>query len=294
MAITIADIKNRAYIADEVMLNDVQDVDMISDLFNEIDTDGAAGAEGGVSAVPVFALTLLFSTAAAQVGGDANPVNPIQVGGNVNVVATHTNRVSTRASGKAAGKKVGVGASVALTIVVDRTIATTSRKINAGGSVSFKAKGVSQSSSTAEAGANGGEEEEEEEEDGDGDPETGGIDELLIKYLGLLNNLQKVQNNIDGKTVPKAETSEGKVNVAGAVAVNVVDSITEAFIPDNGKINAGGRVTLEASNNVDSQAVADSSAVDSEIGVGVAVAINAATVFNQAYIGKNAKSLPEN
>ena len=48
--------------------------------------------------------------------------------------------------------------------------------------------------------------------------------------------------------------------------------------------NAGSK-----SNNVDSQAVADSSAVDSEIGWPLAVAINAATVFNQAYIGKNAE-----
>ncbi|MGI6449138.1 MAG: hypothetical protein ACOX3R_02270 [Desulfitobacteriia bacterium] len=96
------------------------------------------------------------------------------------------------------------------------------------------------------------------------------------------------------KTPQKAETSEGSIDVGAAVVINIVTTINQAYIPEELEITSGGTLTIEASGNTDSEAKADGSAVKEDpenptnVGVGVAVAINVVTIVNQAYIAQGA------
>ncbi|MEX8518634.1 MAG: leukotoxin LktA family filamentous adhesin [Leptothrix sp. (in: b-proteobacteria)] len=91
-----------------------------------------------------------------------------------------------------------------------------------------------------------------------------------------------------GKATPTASTSSGGVSVAAAVGVNVGTSTTTATVGASRTVNAGGALTVKSSNQTDASASADGSQVDSgntQVGVGAAVALNAALVTNQATIG---------
>ncbi|HUX25249.1 MAG TPA: LEPR-XLL domain-containing protein, partial [Burkholderiales bacterium] len=87
-----------------------------------------------------------------------------------------------------------------------------------------------------------------------------------------------------------AKTSQGSVNVAGAVAVNVDTGTTSAYL-DNATINTSGAATVSAGSTdqvtltADGSQTGDTSANSaSEQGVGVAVAVNVADRSDLAYL----------
>jgi hypothetical protein len=297
----------KAYIADGIALSGaISDVILGAELESQTEAKAESGA-GSTSATSIngaVALNVSISSVEAYLGISSEALN---AGGDVTVSARNINQVSGEASGVAAGSKVGIGIALVINVVTDKTLATTKRNIRADGSVSFKAEGASGSSTTAKAGTNGGEEEKEEDDEGgsDGNADTSGIDEKINKLLGFLNKTSEEkgiekkasdgdEGKIPEKTPQKAETSEGGVNVAGALAVNIVSSSIEAYIPTGIVIISGGKLTIKASSNTDAEAKADGSAVKADknspakVGVGVAVAINVANTKTLAYIESGA------
>jgi hypothetical protein len=297
----------KAYIADGIALSGaISDVILGAELESQTEAKAESGA-GSTSATSIngaVALNVSISSVEAYLGISSEALN---AGGDVTVSARNINQVSGEASGVAAGSKVGIGIALVINVVTDKTLATTKRNIRADGSVSFKAEGASGSSTTAKAGTNGGEPAAE-----GSDPSTtpegeeSGVDKEINKQLGFLNKTSEEkgiekkasdgdEGKIPEKTPQKAETSEGGINVAGAVALNIVTSTIEAYIPSGITIVAGGPLILKANHNTDSAAIADASAVDPDsaktggkIGVGVAVAINVATTKALAYIDEGA------
>jgi mucin-19 len=288
VAVAIASIINNSFISDYAKIfGQINDITLEANAANTVITNAYAGAAGGWAAVPVLALALLFSQSLVQVRSGEE----LDIEGDFKATATSKNKITNKASGKAAGSSVGIGAALAVTVVTDRTIASVSRPINARGAVTISAESTTSGITNAEAGANGGEGEDDGEGDGeegsdDGDPEPGGVDKLLDKKLGFLNSKS---DSAPAENPQKAETDEGKVNVAGAVSLNIVISTTQAFIDEGVAITAGGVLSVHASANADSEAIADGSAVGgASVGVGVAVAINVPIILTEAYIGKDA------
>ncbi|MGI6449132.1 MAG: beta strand repeat-containing protein [Desulfitobacteriia bacterium] len=309
-----------AYIADGAILTGAKDLTISASLDNTTLTEASAGAQAeadastGVSVNGAVALAVVVNDVKAQAGTPGTI--PLEITGNLILQATNINRVNTKASGKALGSKVGVGLAVALNVVVDNTIATTSRALIAGGDITFKAQGATSSSAVAEAGVNGGEtgesgegEDQSKGTDGtDGSDEEGDVDKKVNKHLDFLNKTseekgidskeddnpedEKDETKVPEKTPQKAETSEGSIDVGAAVVLNIVTTINQAYIPEDLEITSGGTLTLEANGNTDSEAKADGSAVKEDpenptnVGVGVAVAINVVTIVNQAYIAQ--------
>ena len=76
------------------------------------------------------------------------------------------------------------------------------------------------------------------------------------------------------------------VGVAGAVAINIVGSRTEAYLASGSSVNAnGGDVSLASVNTLAASAVATSKSEDgSKTGIGAAVAVNVAPVKTRAEI----------
>ena len=80
---------------------------------------------------------------------------------------------------------------------------------------------------------------------------------------------------IDILTGLSASTSDGKVSVAAAVAVNIADSQALATIPAGLTIASTGELDLIASNTTSATATASGNATGTaQVGVGAAVALN--------------------
>ncbi|MEX1660830.1 leukotoxin LktA family filamentous adhesin [Thioclava sp. 15-R06ZXC-3] len=89
----------------------------------------------------------------------------------------------------------------------------------------------------------------------------------------------------DPEYQPYESTSEGKVSVVGAFALSDLTSTTTASMTSDraSDITAGAAIRTQTSNSAD--VTADGSALDSNVGVGVAVGINLAKVQNNATLG---------
>jgi hypothetical protein len=308
IALTIANIDSSAYGEDGVIINGANNIILEIDSTSQAQTESEAGAAGGMATVPVLAFGIILSQGRVGFGKG----NKLQLGGNLIAKARNISKSETKASAVMAGSKVAVGAAVAIDINNNKTLASTARNIEAGGAVTFHAQGAARGHSNANAGSKGGSSESDVSDDdpdgADGDESTSGIDEMVNGFMSFMNGMAEKQGiekekseedpdagSIPEKTPQSAETSEGGVNVAGAVALNIVTSTIEAYIPSGVSIVAGGPLNLKASHNTDSAAIADGSAVDPEsaeaggkIGVGVAVAINVATTKALAYIDEGA------
>ena len=82
----------------------------------------------------------------------------------------------------------------------------------------------------------------------------------------------------------KAETSEGSVQVAATMVLNIQNNTALAQIDAVNSIDVGGKVTVSTRHDTDGVIMADASATKSTTGVGVAVAINTVTYSNIAEI----------
>ncbi|RPI90243.1 MAG: hypothetical protein EHM40_18845, partial [Chloroflexi bacterium] len=246
IAVTVSTNICKASIENGAIITGADDLTLTSNADNEATTDATSGAAGNVAVVPVLAIAVIVNRSTSQLGTGGK----IILAGNLAAEAEHTGKTSTTANGEAAGGSVGVGAAIAVTLAIDQTVASTARSIEAGGTVTFSAVGAGASSADATAGANGGEEDEGSTPDEDGDPSTGGIDEQLNSLISFMDLLATEYDADDAETPDetpqKAESEEGSVNVAAAVALNVAVSTIQAYIADGVEIIAGGALTLQA------------------------------------------------
>ena len=264
IAITIETVKTLSYIDDDAVVTGANNITISASSDNTTETSAVSGTAGGVAIAPELALAIFTSQTEGYIGSGS----ALAVGGDLLIDASHNSTTGTSSNGSTTGSAVGIGVAVSINVVTEKTRSTTRRTINATGNVTLRAQSSSRNTGRTEAGATGGEgedEEEEEDEGGeDGDPDTGGIDEMLNGLLDAFVTVAE-SNGAEGQGAPKespesAETSEGKLNVAAAVALNVVSSLTEAFIPAGVTVTAGGTLTLAVSGKTDAEAKADASA----------------------------------
>ena len=88
-----------------------------------------------------------------------------------------------------------------------------------------------------------------------------GLVDLTTKGSGSPHSFKQIQPGAVDDPLPSAETSQGAVSVAGAVAVNVERASSRAFIGDGRIILAEGSLSIASTSNVDAAATADGSAV---------------------------------
>ncbi|MBW6507438.1 MAG: leukotoxin LktA family filamentous adhesin [Rhodobacteraceae bacterium] len=260
-------------------------------------TKAEAGSSGGVSITPALALSLINNTTTARLGsGGAQSAS-----GAVSISAAQHSTITTEASGKAAGSTAAIGAALALALVDDRTTATTARNISAGGAVSFSASGVSDSTLTATASAAGAKDAEDEDAAPDSTGEsvdksatrefTAGSGKQQASGVGSADQQSSTSTAAADEDGRSAKSSEGKVAVAAAVAINVQTSQVQALVPDGVSITAGGAITVASGATTSGSATSDGQAVKgedggtSQVGIGVAVSVNVVKETNTAYLG---------
>lgn len=297
VALNILANRSVAEVADGVVLTGPGDLTLAAAATHVAVTKAEAGSAGGVSITPALALSLINNTTTARLGTGGTQT----VAGAVSISATQSSLTTTEASGKAAGSTAAIGASLALAIVDDRVLATTARNINASGAVSFTASGISSSTLTSVASAAGA----KDADDADAAPASTGesVDKSATTEFksgadrqqksGVGDSSQRgaantAANDEGGRS---AETSEGKVAVAAAVAINVQSSEVRAVVPDGVSITAGGAITVASAATTSGLATSDGQAVKgadggtSQVGIGVAVSVNVVKEINTAYLG---------
>ena len=245
-------------------------------------TNAVAGgaSDGGVGVAGAVGISIANNSTSAVLGAGT----ALTAAGSVMLSATHTGSTTSKSKGDTKSGSVGVGLSIAVTVANDDATATTKRSISAGSGVEFGAVSSSTSSADATASAEGGKDE---------DSSSGDVDTKVKKQLDHGDMVGKDKLGEDGGTndaeAPSAESSDGKVSVAGAVGVNIATSRAHAYVPNLGSVSAGGELTLRASNNTDASAKADGSTTgDASVGVGVGIALNIGVAEAVAYIGSGA------
>ncbi|MCX5734321.1 MAG: LEPR-XLL domain-containing protein, partial [candidate division NC10 bacterium] len=212
-----------------------------------------AVASGSTAADAAVATSIVHGSAIIQV----TDTSAFNVGGALSLSAANTRTVTTTADGTAGGA-TAAGGSVAVAVVSGDTevYLDDNAKVESAGSISISAAKLDSITTTAKAASGGA-------TDGGGATQT---KSRLSEY--------------------DAETSEGAITIAGAVAVTDLTSSTRAYLATHQTVTTAGQLSLESLDHSDASASADGSATGSaSTGVGVAVAINLAHVSNTAYLG---------
>src|SRR5437899_4591438 len=213
--------------------------------------DGTPGADVAVAGA------LISSTATVSVAGSTS----ITATGDLTISAT--NLVAASASGDASAATGGAG--IALANVTQRTSASiggSATVVAANLNVLADSDGSVTSTSRASRGGSSG------------------------------NDASPASRTANGPTdtTGNAHTAEGDLQYAGALSFSRLDSATEAYVAGSaGAVHVtttGGEQKVNARSKAHSSAVADGGPVDSSAsGVGVAIAVNLATVTTTARLG---------
>ncbi|MBL8225533.1 MAG: leukotoxin LktA family filamentous adhesin [Chromatiales bacterium] len=278
VAVNVASNAARAELADGAGLDGAGSLSLLANGSFTTSTEAEAGSAGGIALTPVVAVTLADNRSIARIGSGL----PLVLAGELLVEASHTGLTTSQAQAEAAGDKVAIGASVAVNVASDVALATTLRDVEStGGGITFRATSAAATDASAKASAKGGKEETE------GETPEDGVDQEVGKQLSVGQGQQKGDSANQSQQPGSAETSEGKVSVAAAVAVNVADSTASAYIGDGRMVTADGALALEARNDTDATATADGSSAGSTatVGIGAAVAVNKVTADTGAWVG---------
>ena len=241
-----------------------------------------AGVSAGSAGVPVAAVDVTGGSAEAYLG-KLNDGAKLTVGGEVTVSASNISSHDLSADASAAGKGVGVGAAIDVSVVSDKANARMNQSVDAAGSVTVSAKTESILSSAATASASGG----QKTADGGKNPDeqADGLLGIASKLAGKNGSKSVSQDDIEGaksENRQKAETSEGSVGVAGAVAVNVQKSVSNAEVMKDVDVKSAGELAVTALNGTTAKVKANASTTNSDVGVGVGVAVNIVGLQNMA------------
>lgn len=276
VAVNVATNNVRAEVADGAQVSGVKELTVIVKGDHTTSTEATAGSAGGISVTPVVAVSAAKNSVVARLGTSSYLLT---LNGDLLVSAQNVGKTTTKAEGSSEGETAAIGAAIAVNVVEDTASALVNRHVTATGDVQLRATNDNTGEAHAVAGAKGGKEQD------DSTPDDG-VDQDISKQVDFARNKQG--SSAGDTQVESAQTDEGKLSVAAAVSVNVVDSKAEAGVSDGVTINAGATLGIETENASHTTATADGSSADgtAQVGVGAAVAINQVDSSNSAYLGQ--------
>ncbi|HEY3485969.1 MAG TPA: hypothetical protein VGK49_11325, partial [Ilumatobacteraceae bacterium] len=277
VAINLVFDTTNAGLVDGAALTNPDSLTIAATTTDTMETKIKTGAEGGNAIAAGVATSFSIITTTASIGTGADVV----VDGTVSATATQDATVTTLAEGAADGGDLAVGVAIALAVVEHTVESLLSRNLTSEGStVMFRAWGNSTSTTTAKASAKGGK--DEGDNGGSGDTKAKADKELTDANQRASDNTTKQSGS--GET-PKGSTGDSggdSVSVAGAIAVNIASTTSQATLEAGKFVTASGLVTFASLANTDANAVADGQATGGSVGVGAAVAINFVNLLNLA------------
>src|SRR6185503_14392447 len=123
-----------------------------------------------------------------------------------------------------------------------------------------------------------------------------GVKDLTSVGTGTTHSVKKTSRtqssladpNADGDKSDKAATSDGDVEIAGALAVAIVENDTRAFIDSTQAVTTSGALSVVAHSANSATAKADGSstiASTTDSNFGIAVGVNVGVLTTEAYVG---------
>lgn len=253
----------------------------------EVNVEAIAGVAGGKAVAPVIAVNIVNGTTRAKAA--ANTSNMLALTGDMTVYARSDRKRRTTANASAAGSKVAVGGAITVAAGNLHQYAYMERGISKSRNISVKAESGNSTETVSIAGANGAAAPKDDEgssgstEDSDSQSSKSSPDALVNKALA---SGKKVGSGTDGigetpsRSPQKAETTEGKVTVAAAIAVDIWGDETKAVV--TGKTISSGKLEVLANAANAAKVTANASSTLSTTGVGVSVAILVGDLINKA------------
>lgn len=292
VAVSVIATRTQAEIEAGAHLVGGRDIAVQADATHEINTRAKAGSAGGISITPVAAIAVVNNNTEAKIGDHATGLSNT---GGVQVGTTHFVQTKTEAEGSSEGGKAAVGAAVAVTVISDVAHAVLQRDVlNAGGDVEVITEGHVSHQSLSKASAAGGKSDSEAggSEDATVDDkvqkqEAYGLEQQRTNKVGS-SDQQNASSSAAGQE-KSASTDEGKVSVAAAVSVNVVDAEFKAEIADGVSVRSAGHVNVGAFGQTDALAQSSGETVgeQSKVGVAAAVSVNVANSKTHARVGSS-------
>ncbi|WP_141847710.1 beta strand repeat-containing protein, partial [Humibacillus xanthopallidus] len=270
---TIDNVTTTAAVMDNVVLTDLDSLEIVAETEAETGAEAVSGSGGGIAISPSVGLTLSTVTTSARLGTGATLVVP----GEVTLEATQHTATETIGRGDVDAETAGIALALALAIVEDEVTANVARNVTAS-AVSLSASGSSANDSVTDAAAPGAPK----------DPNAG-VNKTADKWLGQGNAVSTATTGKSSKSssTPAAATSDGSVSVAGAVTINIVTTVSKAWLSDGLTVTAtDGPVTLASSANTDVAGEAKgTTATKTGVGIGAGVVVNLVTMTNLATTG---------
>ena len=291
---TIAEIENG-----ETLSGSTGHFIVTADSDNTAITTAENGASGGGTQIGAgVAIAVVENTTRARIGSGAG--GTITLGGELKAEATHADTVHTATKGEAAGDGTAVGASVALNIVTDDTLASVARSFSGATDITVastsrmdtavEARGSASGASTkkeGDAGESGGEDSRNSEQ------ETNHQADVATQRAGTSNkpasNAQSSgvsQANSNSNTQSGNSASSGGTSVAASVAVNYMNVHNTAEVTGGVSITGSGSAEVIADSDADgsAQGLSTSTNTKANTGVAAAVGVNIALVHNTATV----------
>ena len=246
-----------------------------------------AGATAETGITPVVALDVFGSGADAYLGNSGTAALTAKT---VSVTASNTATHEMTADASTGGGKVALGGAFAIAVIHDEALARLNRSVTnaaADSAITVSATTNTTQSITATAGVAGGVKGSAGKNGG-----AGSADKQVDSILGGAGNIAwkskssslslKGSGSADRQ---KAQTSEGSIGGAAAIAVNVLGTSAKSRIMDQVNIDLGGAVNVKSVNRTESKIKANGSTAKTDTGVGVAAALNIIDLEITAEIG---------
>ena len=252
--------------------------------YSEAGTTAPADSDAAIT--PDVSVSYVTVTTSSTIGSGAS----LTTSGSVLVSATQSAKTTTTAQADTAGSDVAIGLALALAIVDNSVTATIARNVAATGFVEVDAYGSSENDTKAVASSKGSKKQSDNGTNGD-------VNKKADNQLETANDQRTTNTGKTAKTentsTPKATTgdkggsSSTSVQVAAAVAINVITTVSEAKLADGITVTVNGFVAVKSQAATIADAVSHGETVGtgSSDGVGVAVSVNYAHITNKASTG---------
>ncbi len=239
------------------------DIQVLASGTHHSNASATAGASSAINLPAAIALNYNDFQTTATAEGSGN------LSGGLLVQATHRATTTHTAETDSGVAVASIGPAFALGFVAGGASASSGMDVQVGqGTVTVRADNESTLSAQAVSGQSGA------EGDFDGDP-VGEQVEKQIEGLLALAGLPEIPNEvIDVLQRVSAQTADGAVGIAAAVAGNLDYGYSKAALLDSSVIASSNAPLIEAIGDLNVHAVADANSVTSGTGVGVAVAFN--------------------
>ncbi|MCC6510641.1 MAG: hypothetical protein IT423_16175, partial [Pirellulaceae bacterium] len=279
-ALNIVDHVTEARLLDQGQLSGATSLTLNATANNTKNTTAQAGAKGGTAIAGALAMAIVTEDTLASIGSGS--VLTLTGTGNLTATADHTSVVNTTGQGDATtGTDSNIAAVMTLSYVNETTETTINRNLSAPGNLTFLSTNASRTTGNTTANAQGA------SSSAAGSSNTNSASGTATTSAGTTasNGGARGPSSTGTQSRPTAATSRNSIDVSAAVTVNIVESFTRSYLPQNRLITASGVSSIRSLSNVDVSGVANAATTQAgDWGVGVGVALNYANINNEAYI----------